>query len=67
MNNLQHISENDFGPVLVTLNPLVPPRQHLTRGTWEYTHPQVTTKVYPILLNLRAVHRSTVTIAVNKF
>jgi hypothetical protein len=45
MNNLQHISESDYGPVLVTLNPLFPPEDYLTHGTWEYSHPQFTAKV----------------------
>jgi hypothetical protein len=45
MNNLQHISEKDHGPVLVTLNPLFPPAEDLTVGTWEYSHPQFTARV----------------------
>ena len=45
MNSLQHISEKEYGPVLVTLNPLFPPRADLTIGTWEYSHPQFTAKV----------------------
>ena len=45
MNNLQHIPEKEFGPVLVTLNPLVKPRDEVTYGSWEYSHPQFTTKV----------------------
>jgi predicted NAD/FAD-binding protein len=45
MNNLQHISEKEFGPVLVTLNPLVKPRDDITYGSWEYSHPQFTAKV----------------------
>jgi hypothetical protein len=45
MNILQHISEKEHGPVLVTLNPLFPPRKELTHGTWKYTHPQFTAKV----------------------
>lgn len=39
MNRLQHISESDFGPVLVTLNPLAPPDPRLVQGIWEYSHP----------------------------
>jgi hypothetical protein len=45
MNILQHISEKEHGPVLVTLNPLFPPRKDLTYGTWKYSHPQFTAKV----------------------
>lgn len=39
MNRLQHISEKDFGPILVTLNPLAPPDPRLVQGIWEYAHP----------------------------
>jgi len=39
MNLLQHIPELDFGPVLVTLNPLSPPDPRLVQGIWEYSHP----------------------------
>ena len=39
MNLLQHIPSKDFGPVLVTLNPLHPPAKSLTQGTWTYHHP----------------------------
>lgn len=39
MNCLQHIPENRFGPVLVTLNPLTPPDPRLVQGIWEYNHP----------------------------
>ena len=39
MNRLQHIPEEKFGPVLVTLNPLSPPDPRLTQGIWEYSHP----------------------------
>lgn len=42
MNNLQHISEADFGPVLVTLNPLAPPRPDTVQGTYDYSHPAFT-------------------------
>lgn len=39
MNCLQHIPEDKFGPVLVTLNPLTPPDPRLVQGIWEYDHP----------------------------
>ncbi|KAL9105676.1 MAG: hypothetical protein Q9227_009194 [Pyrenula ochraceoflavens] len=39
MNCLQHIPEQKFGPVLVTLNPLTPPDPRLVQGIWEYSHP----------------------------
>lgn len=38
-NILQHIPESEFGPVLVTLNPLSPPDPRLVQGIWEYSHP----------------------------
>lgn len=44
MNLLQHIPENVFGPVLVTLNPLHPPATELTQGVWEYSHPSYDAK-----------------------
>ncbi len=44
MNNLQHMSEETFGPVLVTLNPLHRPAEETIKGEWEYTHPQFTTE-----------------------
>lgn len=39
MNLLQHIPEDEFGPVLVTLNPLNMPDPRLAQGIWEYSHP----------------------------
>ncbi|KAF7977188.1 hypothetical protein HWV62_4429 [Athelia sp. TMB] len=39
MNDLQHISEEKYGPVLVTLNPPVEPAPEKTAGAWEYAHP----------------------------
>ncbi|MCJ1372444.1 hypothetical protein MMC20_003668 [Loxospora ochrophaea] len=39
MNLLQHIPQETFGPVLVTLNPLRVPSPHLIQGVWEYHHP----------------------------
>jgi len=39
MNLLQHIDEKKSGPVLVTLNPLHPPKPEMTQGVWEYSHP----------------------------
>ena len=42
MNNLQHMSEDTFGPVLVTLNPLFRPKEETIQGEWNYEHPQFT-------------------------
>lgn len=39
MNQLQHIPEKKYGPVLVTLNPLKMPDPRLAQGIWEYSHP----------------------------
>jgi len=42
MNTLQHIPREDFGSVLVTLNPLHEPSPALTQGKWTYHHPLYT-------------------------
>jgi len=39
MNILQHIPEEIFGPVLVTLNPLHLPPPDLVQGRYTYSHP----------------------------
>ncbi|KAK7677753.1 hypothetical protein QCA50_019305 [Cerrena zonata] len=39
MNELQHISEKDHGPVLVTLNPPFEPKTDLVAGRYKYEHP----------------------------
>ncbi|KAJ7066491.1 FAD/NAD(P)-binding domain-containing protein [Mycena amicta] len=39
MNDLQHISEKKYGPVLVTLNPPFEPRENTIGGRWKYDHP----------------------------
>ncbi|KAH0585845.1 hypothetical protein H2248_007134 [Termitomyces sp. 'cryptogamus'] len=39
MNDLQHIPESKYGPVLVTLNAPFEPHQHLIAGRWKYGHP----------------------------
>lgn len=39
MNCLQHINEDVFGPVLVTLNPPHKPDPELTQGQYVYRHP----------------------------
>ena len=61
MNLLQHIPEKDFGPVLVTLNPLHPPATELTQGVWEYSHPSYdatairSQKLLPLIQNRRGI------------
>jgi predicted NAD/FAD-binding protein len=42
MNILQHISEDQFGPVLVTMNPEKPPNSAKIQGTYVYRHPLYT-------------------------
>jgi predicted NAD/FAD-binding protein len=39
MNILQHIPEETFGPVLVTLNPVHSPNPALVQGRYKYSHP----------------------------
>jgi len=39
MNQLQHVSEDVFGPVLVTLNASPEPRPELIVGRYDYQHP----------------------------
>jgi predicted NAD/FAD-binding protein len=40
MNRLQNLATPaNMPPVLVTLNPVVPPRAELVRGQWCYHHP----------------------------
>ncbi|KAH8108669.1 FAD/NAD-binding domain-containing protein [Phellopilus nigrolimitatus] len=39
MNDLQHISEKENGPILVTLNPPFEPREETVAGRWSYEHP----------------------------
>jgi hypothetical protein len=48
MNDLQHIPEDKYGPVLVTLNPPSEPRPDLTLGRWKYDHPVLDAKVLPM-------------------
>jgi predicted NAD/FAD-binding protein len=61
MNLLQHIPEKEFGPILVTLNPLTPPDPQLSQGIWEYSHPIYNSvaiksqKLLPRIQNTRAI------------
>lgn len=45
MNDLQHISEAQHGPVFVTLNPPFEPDAAKINGRWKYDHPVLDTKV----------------------
>lgn len=42
MNILQHLPEETYGPVLVTMNPGHPPEPSLTQGKFVYRHPLYT-------------------------
>ena len=45
MNLLQHIPEDKYGPVLVTLNPPYEPQPGTIAGRWRYDHPVVSAEV----------------------
>jgi predicted NAD/FAD-binding protein len=61
MNILQHIPQNIFGDVLVTLNPLHKPRRDLTHAWYYYSHPLYTPqavraqKMLPTIQNTRGI------------
>ncbi|KAL8928954.1 MAG: hypothetical protein Q9172_000706 [Xanthocarpia lactea] len=61
MNILQHIPRSTYGDVLVTLNPLWPPKPELTQGLWAYSHPQYNSeaircqKMLPMIQNIRGI------------
>lgn len=45
MNDLQHIPQAKYGPVLVTLNAPFEPAADKIAGRWKYDHPVLDTKV----------------------
>lgn len=45
MNDLQHIPESSYGPVLVTLNPPFEANEYKVFGRWKYDHPVLDSKV----------------------
>jgi hypothetical protein len=45
MNKLQHISQERYGPVLVTLNPPFEPHPEMVIGRYVYDHPVITAEV----------------------
>lgn len=61
MNLLQHIPEELYGHILVTLNPLHPPAKGLTQGSWTYHHPLYNStairsqKLLPRIQNTRGI------------
>lgn len=44
MNDLQHIPESQYGPVLVTLNPPFQPKEDTIQGRYRYEHPVLDAK-----------------------
>lgn len=61
MNLLQHIPEELYGHILVTLNPLHAPAKDLTQGSWTYHHPLYNStairsqKLLPRIQNTRGI------------
>lgn len=55
MNTLQHIPEDKFGHVLVTMNPLHPPDPALRQGRFLYSHPLYTQKAVQAQKRLRNI------------
>ncbi|KAF8886197.1 hypothetical protein BD779DRAFT_1611807 [Infundibulicybe gibba] len=47
MNDLQHIPESKYGPVLVTLNPPFEPEASTVVGRYKYDHPVLNAQVHP--------------------
>ena len=45
MNDLQHLSMEAHGPVLVTLNPPFEPKPELAFGSYKYDHPILSDEV----------------------
>ena len=45
MNNLQHICEEQHGPIFVTLNPPLEPLKDKTFGRFRYDHPVLDAQV----------------------
>ncbi|KAJ2913379.1 hypothetical protein MD484_g7049, partial [Candolleomyces efflorescens] len=55
MNDLQHISEERWGPVLVTLNPPFNPAPDKTFGWWKYDHPVLDGKAVQAQAEMRKI------------
>ncbi|PWI65846.1 hypothetical protein PCL_05574 [Purpureocillium lilacinum] len=55
MNTLQHIPTEQFGHVLVTLNPLHQPSPALTQGRFHYSHPLYTSRAVAAQIKLQAI------------
>ncbi|KIK08049.1 hypothetical protein K443DRAFT_608591 [Laccaria amethystina LaAM-08-1] len=55
MNDLQHISEELYGPVLVTLNPPFEPDAAKVGGRWKYQHPVLNSKAVRAQREMRKI------------
>ena len=51
MNELQHISEAEHGPIFVTLNPPFEPDANKVAGRYKYDHPIIDAQVGPFAFN----------------
>ena len=45
MNDLQHLSEEKYGPIFVTLNPPFEPNPDTVVGRYKYEHPVIDSEV----------------------
>ncbi|KAK5136050.1 hypothetical protein LTR08_004304 [Meristemomyces frigidus] len=55
MNILQHLSEEELGPILVTMNPPHPPDPRLTQGKFTYRHPLYTAEAVEAQKRLQGI------------
>ena len=55
MNDLQHIPEAEYGPVLVTLNPPFEPEADKVVGRWKYDHPILDREAVQSQLELKEI------------
>lgn len=58
MNLLQHLPEDEFGPVLVTMNPPHAPDPALTQGKYVYRHPLYTISAVEAQKNLAQIQNT---------
>ncbi|KAJ7738325.1 FAD/NAD(P)-binding domain-containing protein [Mycena metata] len=58
MNDLQHISEANYGPVLVTLNPPFEPREGTLAGRYRYDHPVLDARAVRAQKLMRTIQRT---------
>ncbi|KAJ7170947.1 FAD/NAD(P)-binding domain-containing protein [Mycena filopes] len=58
MNDLQHIPEAKYGPVLVTLNPPFEPREGTAAGRYRYDHPVLDANAVRAQKLMRTIQRT---------